>query len=63
MGPIEIGDLLTTAETPGHAMRVGDLLKAFGAVISKALAPLRHGRDMIAILVALEYRGPKHAFD
>lgn len=39
-GAIEVGDLLTTAPTPGHAMKADDPLKAFGAVIGKALRPL-----------------------
>lgn len=51
-GAIEVGDLLTTSSTPGHAMRVGDLGQAFGAVIGKALAPLTEGRGLIPILVS-----------
>lgn len=50
---IEVGDLLTTAPTAGHAMKALDPLKAFGAVIGKALRPLRAGRGLIPILVAL----------
>ena len=38
-GAIEVGDLLTTSPTPGHAMKVDDPLKAFGTVIGKALRP------------------------
>jgi len=53
-GPIAVGDLLTTSSTPGHAMRVGDPVKAFGAVIGKALRPLAEGRGMIPILIALQ---------
>jgi len=53
-GAIAIGDLLTTSDTPGHAMRVGDPTRAFGAVIGKALAPLAAGRGMVPILVALQ---------
>lgn len=52
--PIEIGDLLTTSSTPGYAMKADDPLKAFGAVIGKALQPLARGRGMISILVALQ---------
>jgi hypothetical protein len=51
---IEVGDLLTTSPTVGHAMRAVDPLKAFGAVIGKALRPLRAGRGLIPILVALQ---------
>jgi hypothetical protein len=51
---IEIGDLLTTSPTPGHAMKADDPLKAFGAVIGKALCALKAGQDLIPILVALQ---------
>ena len=52
--PIEVGDLLTTSPTAGHAMKVDDPLKAFGAVVGKALRPLMEGRGLIPILVALQ---------
>jgi hypothetical protein len=52
--PIEVGDLLTTAPTPGHAMKATDPLKAFGAVIGKALRPLKEGQGLIPILIALQ---------
>jgi hypothetical protein len=53
-GPIDVGDLLTTSPTPGHAMRAEDPVKAFGAVIGKALRPLRDGTGLIPVLVALQ---------
>jgi hypothetical protein len=53
-GAVEIGDLLTTSPTAGHAMRVDDPFKAFGAVIGKALRPLAAGRGLIPILVSLQ---------
>jgi hypothetical protein len=52
--PIEVGDLLTTSSTPGHAMKVEDPFKAFGAVIGKALRPLEAGQGLIPILIALQ---------
>jgi len=52
--PIEVGDLLTTSPTPGHAMRATDMQKAFGAVIGKALRPLATGQGTIPILIALQ---------
>ena len=52
--PIGVGDLLTTAPTPGHAMKATDPLKAFGAVIGKALRPLRDGQALVPILIALQ---------
>jgi len=53
-GAIEVGDLLTTSLTPGHAMKTDDPLKAFGAVIGKALRPLEAGQGLIPILIALQ---------
>ena len=53
-GAIEVGDLLTTSPTPGHAMKTNDPFKAFGAVIGKALRPLNEGQGLIPILIALQ---------
>lgn len=52
--PIDLGDLLTTSPTPGHAMKAGDPLSAFGAIIGKALSPLRTGQGLVQVLVALQ---------
>jgi hypothetical protein len=52
--PIQVGDLLTTSPTRGHAMKATDPLKAFGAVIGKALRPLESGQGLIPILIALQ---------
>jgi hypothetical protein len=53
-GDIQIGDLLTSSPTPGHAMRASDHAQAFGAVLGKALRPLRKEQGLIPILVALQ---------
>lgn len=53
-GPVEVGDLLTTSPTAGHAMRAGDPQKAFGAVIGKSLGALDRGRGLVPMLVALQ---------
>jgi hypothetical protein len=53
-GAIEPGDLLTTSPLPGHAMKAGDSAQAFGAVIGKALRPLREGEGLIPIVIALQ---------
>jgi|GEM_PF-2210406 len=53
-GAIKVGDLLTTSPTPGHAMKTDDPLKAFGAVIGKALRPLEAGQGLVPILIALQ---------
>jgi hypothetical protein len=51
---IEIGDLLTSSSTLGHAMKAEECQTAFGAIIGKALSPLRSGLGLIPILVALQ---------
>lgn len=51
--PVEVGDLLTTSSTPGFAMKALDQVRAFGAVIGKALQPLESGRGLIPVLVTL----------
>jgi hypothetical protein len=56
-GSIEVGDLLTTSASPGHAMKASEPLKAFGAVIGKALGPLKEGQGLIPILIALQQEG------
>ena len=53
-GAIEVGDLLTTSPTPGHAMRVDDPFKALGTIIGKALRPLSDDRGLVPILIALQ---------
>jgi hypothetical protein len=53
-GAIEVGDLLTTSPTPGHAMKAEDPFKAFGAVIGKALSSIESGQGLIPILVTLQ---------
>jgi len=52
--PIGIGDLLTTSATKGYAMKAEDPMKAFGAVIGKALGSIRQGLGMIPVLVTLQ---------
>ena len=53
-GSIAVGDLLTTSPTQGFAMKASDPLKAFGAVLGKALKPLTEGSGLIPILVSLQ---------
>lgn len=50
-GPIQIGDLLVTSPTPGHAMKAVE--PKMGTVIGKALEPLEGGTGTIRILVML----------
>lgn len=51
---IQIGDLLTTSPTRGHAMKADDPLRSFGAVIGKALDSLPSGKGLLPILVCLQ---------
>jgi hypothetical protein len=51
---IEVGDLLTTSETPGHAMKAVEPWRALGSIIGKALRPLPAGKSLIPILIALQ---------
>jgi uncharacterized protein YaiE (UPF0345 family) len=53
-GAIRPGDLLTTSDTFGHAMKVTDYAKAQGAVIGKALTSLQEGQGLVLVLVALQ---------
>ncbi|MCA9859468.1 MAG: hypothetical protein KC438_07085 [Thermomicrobiales bacterium] len=53
-GPIEVGDLLTTSVTPGHAMKATDPMRAFGAVIGKAMGSLERGAGLLPVIVALQ---------
>jgi hypothetical protein len=54
IAPIEIGDLLTTSPTRGHAQKALDPGKAVGAIVGKALAPLSRGKGKIPVLVLLQ---------
>jgi len=51
---IKPGDLLTTSNTPGHAMKVTDHAKAQGAIIGKAMSALKEGKGMVLVLVTLQ---------
>jgi hypothetical protein len=53
-GSVDVGDLLTTSPTPGHAMKAADPTQTPGSVIGKALRPLASGSGLIPILVSLQ---------
>jgi hypothetical protein len=53
-GPIKPGDLLTSSDTPGHAMKVRDHKKAQGAIIGKAMTELKQGKGLVLVLVTLQ---------
>ena len=50
-GPVEVGDLLTPSNVTGHARRVDPADVQPGALLGKALAPLKSGRGVIPIVV------------
>lgn len=58
-GPIEPGDLLVTSSTPGHAMKArpamieGVAIYPTGAILGKALEPMKGKRGSIRVLVSL----------
>ena len=51
---IKPGDLLTTSETPGCAMRVQDSQRAQGAILGKAMTGLKEGQGFVLVLVTLQ---------
>ena len=52
---IRPGDLLTTSQTPGHAMKVTDHDRANGAILGKAMTGLEAGeKGLVLVLVALQ---------
>ncbi|MCW5849048.1 MAG: hypothetical protein KIT87_03110 [Anaerolineae bacterium] len=53
-GPVQPGDLLTTSDTPGHAMKVTDYARAQGAIIGKAMSSLETGTGLVLVLVSLQ---------
>jgi hypothetical protein len=53
-GPIKPGDLLTTSEIPGHAMKATDFVRWQGAVIGKAMSSLENGEGLVLVLVNLQ---------
>jgi len=53
-GAIRPGDLLTTSDTPGHAMRAADRDRAYGSVVGKAMSSLDDGRGLVLVLVNLQ---------
>lgn len=53
-GAIKPGDLLTTSDTPGHAMKVTEHGKAQGAILGKAMSGLKEGKGMVLVLVTLQ---------
>ncbi len=53
-GSIQPGDLLTTSDTPGHAMKAANYSMAQGAIIGKAMTALEKGKGLVLVLVSLQ---------
>ncbi|HXJ75654.1 MAG TPA: hypothetical protein VNM37_22550, partial [Candidatus Dormibacteraeota bacterium] len=53
-GAIEPGDLLTTSDMPGCAMKVTDPARAQGAILGKAMSASAEGRGLVLALVTLQ---------
>jgi hypothetical protein len=53
-GAIQPGDLLTTSNLPGHAMKVTEPARAQGAILGKAMSSLRQGEGSVLVLVTLQ---------
>ncbi len=53
-GAIRAGDLLTTSDLPGHAMKAVDRDRRPGAVIGKAMTGLDEGTGLVLVLVNLQ---------
>lgn len=53
-GAIKQGDMLTTSDVPGHAMKATDRELSHGAVIGKAMTRLDSGRGLVLVLVNLQ---------
>jgi hypothetical protein len=53
-GAIRPGDLLTTSDRPGHAMRVSDWQRSQGAVLGKAMSRLDEEAGLVLVLIGLQ---------
>lgn len=53
-GAIQPGDLMTTTDTPGHAMVATDGARAQGAILGKAMSSLDEGTGLVLVLVSLQ---------
>ncbi len=53
-GAVEPGDLLTTSNTPGHAMKANDPDKSHGTIIGKAMTSMKTGKGLVLVLVNLQ---------
>lgn len=54
IAPIKVGDMLTTSDIPGFAMKVTDFNKAHGAIIGKAMTNLANGQGFVLVFVSIQ---------
>ena len=52
-GPIQVGDILVSSSKPGYAMKCNQSSKCVGAIIGKAMEPLKEGEGKIMMQVTL----------
>ena len=53
-GKIEPGDLLTTSDVPGEAMKAADHARGQGSILGKAMTPLDEATGTVLVLVTLQ---------
>jgi hypothetical protein len=53
-GAIHVGDLLTTSDEPGQAMRATDSSRSTGAILGKAMTNLERAHGLVLVLVSLQ---------
>jgi hypothetical protein len=53
-GAIAPGDLLTTSDVAGEAMKAADHQRAQGSILGKAMTPLDGATGMVLVLVTLQ---------
>lgn len=53
-GSIQPGDLLTSANRPGYAMKVTDHTRGQGAILGKAMSALKTDTGLVLVLVTLQ---------
>jgi hypothetical protein len=53
-GAIQPGDLLTSSDSAGFAMKATDYERAHGAIIGKAMTSLEGGQGLVLVLVSLQ---------
>gem|GEM_PF-2137865 len=52
IGPVWVGDFLTTSNIPGYAMKAKNRRKSYGSVIGKAMTPLAKGeKGLVEMMV------------